>query len=343
MRTLTIIRHGHAEQAFELRENATPQPAKDQLLIRVEGFGLNFADIMARQGLYREAPPIPFVPGYEVVGDVIRVGDQVQGDLLGKRVVAFTRFGGYADHALANYRACTSIGSDMSGAVACALATQYCTAYYMTDYSNRLRAGEVALIHAAAGGVGTALVQLCKRKGLKVAGLCSTDEKCEYLREQGVDLPINYKTENYAKRVEQEFGTRSVDYIFNATMGRSFSHDRQLLNYGGKLFCYGGASRSGSSGGLATDLAFLVKTGFFSPLFMMMQSQSFVGLNMLRLADHKIEAIGTCLSELVALYTNAEISPRIGREYSYGQIAEAHAFLESGTSVGKVYVSWDTA
>ncbi|EON74812.1 putative dehydrogenase [Lunatimonas lonarensis] len=340
MRQFTLVKYGRASEAFELNEVQSPIPEPSQLLIQVEGFGLNFADVMARQGLYREAPPLPFVPGYEVVGVVIGQGKQVSGLWVGKRVVAFTRFGGYADTALADYRAAAPIDPQVSGAVACALATQYCTAYYMTDYAYTLRGGGIALIHAAAGGVGTALVQLCKRKGLFTIGLCGSDAKREYLVALGVDLPIRYKEEDYAAIIEKKFGHRSVDYIFNTTMGPSFSVDRRLLSPGGKLFCFGGASRSGSRPSLVRDLSFFLRTGFISPLFTMMQSQAIIGVNMLRLADEKIEIIGACLRELVALNRTGEIEPSVGGEFSFSELSDAHGLLESGKSTGKLYVSW---
>ncbi|WP_209329064.1 quinone oxidoreductase family protein [Lunatimonas salinarum] len=340
MRQLTLVAHGKATEAFELREVPTPIPGPEQLLIEVEGFGLNFADVMARQGLYREAPPLPFVPGYEVVGRVMAFGEGVDSHWLEKRVVAFSRFGGYADQALVDNRAAAVIPETIPAGEACALATQYCTAYYMTDYSHKLREGETALIHAAAGGVGTAVVQLCRRKGVFVIGLCGSAEKMCYLRELGVDLPICYKEHDYVTVIEQKLGNRKVDYIFNTTMGRSFGKDRTLLNYGGKLFCFGGAARSGSKRHLLNDLSFLFQTGFLSPLFMMMQSQSILGVNMLRLADHRVEVIGACLRELILLYNAGEIFPRVGGVFSAAEIASAQALLESGKSVGKIYVHW---
>lgn len=340
MRQLTLVKYGKAGEAFALNEVPTPSPETGHLLIEVEAFGLNFADVMARQGLYREAPPLPFVPGYEVVGRVVALGEGVESDWMGKRVVAFSRFGGYADHAQVDHRAAAAIDEAVHAGEACALATQYVTAYYMTDYSNHLRAGEVALIHAAAGGVGTALVQLCKRKSLFTIGLCGSAEKVPYLRDLGVELPICYKEQSYPDVIENQLGKRRVDYVFNTIMGNSFGVDRKLLNYGGKLFCFGGASRSGSKKHILNDLSFLVRTGFLSPLFMMMQSQSILGINMLRLADHRVDVIGTCLRELLELYRTGDIRPRVGGAFSAVEIAAAHEMLESGKSVGKIYVYW---
>jgi len=341
MQQLAIVKYGAAREAFELRQMPQPEPDPNQVLVQVEGFGLNYADVMARNGLYKEAPKIPFVPGYEIVGMVTDRGAAVPEKFLGKRVVGFTRFGGYADFALADYRAIAELPEDIPGGEACALATQYCTAYYMTDYLSRLHDGEIALIHACAGGVGTALTQLCKRNGLKVVGLCSSPQKIDYLEKMGVDLPINYKEVNYAQAIEQAYGKRKMDLIFNTVAGKSFKNDLKLLAHGGRMFCFGGAARSGQRAHIINDLGFLLKTGFISPLFMMMKSQAVLGVNMLRLADHRIDIIGHCLHALVDLWERNEIRPQVGATFKAKDIAAAHELLESGSSTGKIFVYWE--
>jgi len=340
MKQARIIKYGHADEAFKIQEATSPAPKANEVQIEVEGFGLNYADVMARNGLYKEAPKIPFVPGYEVVGRVIKTGVEAPESLKGKRVVAFTRFGGYATEAVADFRALGIISDEIAGGEACALATQYCTAYYMTHYFQQMRKGEIALVHACAGGVGTALTQLCQLRGVKVIGLCSSDEKMEYLKASNVDYPINYTQTDYKKWIIKNLGKRPVDHVFNAVAGDSFKIDLKLLGYGGKLFCFGAAARSGKKNNLINDVSFLLKTGFVSPLFMMMKAQALIGVNMLRIADHKVEVIGTCLNELVQLYNNKEIAPKVGGAFPIARLAAAHTALESRKSIGKIYVYW---
>jgi len=323
-----------------MQEWEAPSPRGSEMLVKVEGFGLNYADVMARKGLYKEAPKPPFVPGYEVVGKVVQVGEHVPEKFLGQRVVAFTRFGGYAEHAVSDFRGSAIIEDTVLAAEACALATQYCTAYYMTSYLTSLHKGEIALIHACAGGVGTALVQLCQKMGVTVIGLCGSEEKIGYLNEIGVDFPINYNRSNYSTLIERRFGRRKVDNIFNPVSGETFKKDLKLLGFGGKIFCYGGSSRHEKGIQILNDLNFLFKTGFVSPLFMMMKSQSVLGVNMLRVADNKIEVIGKCLDELLKLWTSGQVKPTIGAVFKAEDIAEAHKLLESGQSTGKIYVYW---
>lgn len=340
MQQLTITRYGEAGEAFQLLESRELKPQDFQVLVRVEGFGLNYADVMARNGLYKEAPKIPFVPGYEVVGTVVKTGSQVPEETMGKRVIAFTRFGGYADFALADYRALAQVPEEMPGGEACALATQYCTAYYMTHYLSSLHKGEVALIHASAGGVGTALTQLCHLQGVRVVGLCSSSQKMDYLKKIGVDFPINYRAVDYSTEIEKQFGERKMNLIFNTVAGKSFKKDLKLLAHGGRLFCFGGSARSGQKSHLLNDLAFLLKTGFVSPLFMMMKAQGIIGVNMLRVADYQIDVIGHCLQSLVNLWEKNKIHPQVGATFPAKDIAAAHQLLESGQSTGKVYVYW---
>ena len=191
MKTVTLVKHGKAEQAFELRESKMPVPAENQVLINVEAFGLNYADVMARFGLYKEAPALPSVLGYEVVGYIESKGAGVTSLQNGQRVVAFTRFGGYAQYAVAEAVAVTPIPETMEVGVAAALATQYCTAFYASEIMANVQAGEHVMIHAAAGGVGIALIQLAKRKKCTVYGTASAESKLYFLRSPGVDYPIN--------------------------------------------------------------------------------------------------------------------------------------------------------
>lgn len=340
MKQLVISKYGNSLEAFRMEEQKKLFPADFELLVQVEGFGLNYADVMARRGLYKDAPKLPFIPGYEIVGKVVQQGKKVPENYQGQRVVAFTRFGGYAEQAVSDYRGTAIIGDTISGGEACALATQYCTAYYMAEYITNMHPGETALIHACAGGVGTALTQLCKRKGITVIGLCSSDEKIAYLESMGVHYPINHQKTDYSTFIEKNLGMRKLDYIFNAVTGTSFKKDMKLLGLGGKLFCYGGSSRSGKKRHIGNDLAFLLKTGFVSPLFMMMKSQGVIGVNMLRIAENKIDVIGQCLHALHELWKDGEINPKVGGTFHADQIAEAHDLLESRKSMGKIYVYW---
>ena len=153
MKAAVLIKNGAASKAFELREVPKPSPAKDEVLIKVSAFGLNFADVMARNGMYKEAPPLPCVLGYDVAGTVEAVGDEVLNIKKGERVTALTRFGGYAEYAVTKCTAVTAIPTNMDDATATALATQYITAYYAAAEAVNLFKGDKVSFYILYGGV----------------------------------------------------------------------------------------------------------------------------------------------------------------------------------------------
>ncbi len=335
-----IPKHGKGKGSIAFRDQVKPVPKEGQVLIASEGFGINFADVMARQGLYKEAPKPPFVPGYEVVGRVVEEGSPRGESLVDKRVLAFSKFGGYAEWALVDRSSLVRIDEEMDPGKACALATQYCTAFYMLHYHARPRTGQWALVHSAAGGVGTALTQLCHLEGIKVVGLCGNERKKQWLREQGVELVINYKEQDYEEAVRASLGDKAFQYIFNATMGATFKKDLRMLRSGGKIYTFGGAQRNHQAPNVLNDLRFLFSTGFISPLFLMMKAQGIVGVNMLRVAEQDISILGECMEELMKLYRSGNINPLVDKVFPAIEVDQAMDWVASGKSMGKVYVNW---
>jgi NADPH:quinone reductase-like Zn-dependent oxidoreductase len=334
-----LVRNGAAEQSFKLADCKLPELQSDEITIEVEAFGLNYADVMARRGLYREAPPLPAVIGYEVVGVVVAVGKDVSTELKGKRVVAFTRFGGYAKMANTRAIAASEIG-DMDAGQALSLATQYVTAYYMCSYALNVHEGETALVHAAAGGVGTALIQLLKRKGVTVIAKTGSDAKVAYLKALGADYIINYNTSDYEQQLKDLLGDKRIDISFNPVAGATFKKDFRLIGSGGKVILFGGSERSGKKWGILSTLNFVWKMGLVIPIGLMMRSKAVMGVNMLKVADYQPHVLSTCLKELVKLAKSGEINPKVGATFSAIDLAKAHALLESGKSTGKIIVKW---
>lgn len=340
MRAAVLVKQGNANEAFEIREVADPILGELDVLIQAEGFGLNFADVMARNGLYKDAPPLPSILGYDMVGKVVKVNHPDASYLLGKRVVAMTRFGGYAEFAKTDYRACAIISDDMAMTKAAALATQYCTAYYAAYECTNLFEGDQVLIHAAAGGVGTALTQLAKNKGCTVYGTTGSDAKFEYLKNNGVDHPINYQITDYAKELLKISNGQKLDIAFNSVGGTTFKKDWQLLEKGGKSIIYGAAERSGKKGGTFATLGLAWNFGIFSPIQLLMNSKGIIGINMLRIADYKPLVIKRCLEEVVRLTEEGTLNPEIGGTFNIEEIGKAHTYLESRKSTGKIAVKW---
>lgn len=343
MKAIVLKKHGKPERAFEIKEQKIPEPRPGMVVIKVEASGLNFADVLARNGLYKDAPKPPSVLGYEVVGHVHSIGEGVGGFNEGDRVLAFTRFGGYAEYALTDARAIAKIPEKLDAAKAAALGTQYGTAYYGAYELVNLFEGDHVLIHAAAGGVGTALVQLAKAKGCIIYGTAGSDEKLEYLKSIGVHYPINYKKQDFYEEIRKMRGKQGLDVIFDSIGGTVFRKSMRLLSFGGKIVVYGAAGRMGRSWGLLSNLKLVWDYGFVIPVFLLMTSRSIIGLNMLRIADYKPKAMQRCLENLVKLLEEGKINPQVGGVFKAKDIAKAHELLESRKSTGKIVVMWNEA
>lgn len=334
-----LTRNGSASEAFNLQAVSLPELSETQVLVDVEAFGLNYADVMARRGLYREAPPMPCVIGYEVVGKIAAVGSKLDQSLLGKRVVAFCRFGGYAKHVITESYAFVEI-DDMAAGTALALATQFVTAYYMVERSANVQAGEIVLIHAAAGGVGTALIQLCKAKGARVIAKVSSESKSALVKQLGADDVINYKKTPYPNALDQLLQNERLDVSFNPVAGSTFKIDFRYLGTGGRLVLFGGSELVGGKWGIFSKLNFVRKMGFVVPIGLMMRSKSISGVNMLKIADYKPHVLTQCLQAVVELAKQQAIQPIIGGEFTAETFSDAHNQLEAGTTIGKLIVRW---
>ena len=341
MEAMYLVRTGDAAQAFERREAPTPEPAAGQIRVAVEGFGLNYADVVARHGLYQDAPPMPSIIGYEVVGRVDALGVGVDGFTPGQRVAALTRFGGYATHALTDARAAAPIPEDLDVGVAAALPTQGCTAYYMAEEMVRLQPGDHVLVHAAAGGVGTLLVQLCKRRGCVVYGTAGSDDKLGLLRELGVDHPINYRTADFADAVRRLRGDAGLDVIFDSIGGATTRRGMALLGAGGRMVGFGAADHTPGRLQILRSLRFLASFGFPHPVLLLMRSRAFIGVNMLRIADSRPLVLQRCLRAVVDLALKGELRAIVGGRFPVAQLGAAHALLESRRSTGKIVVTWE--
>lgn len=338
MKAWTLTKHGEPNTGFELREHPSRPVGANDIRIKVEGFGLNFADIMAAKGLYREAPPLPSVIGYEVVGRVEECGSVVPKEMQGQRVVSMTRFGGYAQEVVTDHRAAAVIPENMPIGEAAALATQGCTAWYAARILAPLRKGERVLVHSAAGGVGQLLTQLAVNSGCKVFAVAGGAEKRTYLQSIGAHHIIDRSLGDPYEQLRKSLGKDRIDVSFNAVGGSSFKHDMELLGSGGRLVLFGGAER-GSLGAFGT-LRFVWRMGIMLPIFLMMKSKSILGINMLRISENKPEIVAECLRAMVNAHRDGVVRPHVHKEYAASQLVEAQTALASGKTIGKVVLRW---
>lgn len=336
---IVLCQIGSSSNAFELRPVEIPSLGSDEVLIESEAFGLNYADVMARHGLYKEAPPMPCVLGYEAVGTVKQVGPNVSSEWIGKRVLAFTRFGAYAKIVQTKVNAIVEIG-DLSAEIAMALSTQGVTAYYMSDVIAPIRKNEHVLIHAAAGGVGSLLIQLAKLKGAIVYAKIGSEEKRAFVKECGADFVLNYKEANYESTLLNLLGSNKLCASFNPVAGDTIKKDAKLLGPNGRLYLFGGSQMVGGKFGIFSKLKFLWDMGIILPIGLMMQSKSLIGVNMLKIADSYPDIISTSLKEVVQLHQLKKITPHVGGVFTQHEIVAAHDLLESGKSMGKITVRW---
>lgn len=336
---IVLCKIGTSSEAFEKRLVQLPELLADEVLIESEAFGLNYADVMARHGLYKEAPPIPCVLGYELVGIVKQVGLDCPPEWIGKRVLAFSRFGAYAKYVQTKVNAIVEI-DNLSAEIAMSLSTQGVTAYYMSDVVSPIRKNEHVLIHAAAGGVGSLLIQLAKRKGAIVYAKIGSEEKRELALKLGADYVINYKETDYEAELQRLLGNNLLSASFNPIAGDTIKKDMQFLGPNGRLFIFGGSQMVGGKFGIFSKLKFLFDMGVVLPIALMMRSKSLIGVNMLKIADAHPDIIATCLKEVTALFTKKELTTHVGGVYQIEQLNEAHDFLESGKSMGKITIRW---
>ncbi len=334
-----LTKTGTAEEAFDLRSFEVPELKESEVLVETEAFGLNYADVMARRGLYREAPPFPCVVGYEVVGKVIACGPNANTENLNKRVIAFCRFGGYSKHVVTNDYATVAVG-DQDPIELLALCTQGVTAYYMAEYLTPIHSIDRVLIHAAAGGVGSILIQLAKLKGAEVIAKVGQSNKEQFVRDLGADHVVNYRESEYSEQIKKYLNGERLDISYNPVAGSTYKKDMALLGSGGRMIIFGGSELANGKWGILSKLNFVRKMGFLTPIVLMMRSKNILGVNMLKIADNKPRVLEHCLKSVVQLYSEGNIKPQVGGSYTSDQMAEAHSALESGKTTGKLGVIW---
>ncbi len=335
MRALVITEHGPPE-VLRVQERPDPQPGPNQVRVRVRAAGINFADLLARVGLYPDAPKPPCVVGYEIAGEVDSLGPGVEGLAPGDRVMAGCRFGGYAELAVAGAGSLVRLPDEWSFAEGAAMPVAYATAYAALIRYGGLHAGERVLIHAAAGGVGVAATQIAKLVGAEVYGTASP-AKHDAIRGFGVDHPIDYRGRDVVKEVRRVAGERQpLDLALDALGGRSFRKSFSLLRPGGRLVCFGASQvQLGERRSPLQALRTLAETPRYNAIRLMSQSKSVIGLNMLTLWDSK-QTLDEYIEPLSGWLEQGDIRPVVARRFPLEQGPAAHRFLHERRNVGKV-------
>ncbi|HFB52431.1 MAG TPA: quinone oxidoreductase, partial [Anaerolineae bacterium] len=239
MKAIRVHKTGGIEQ-LKLEEIPVPQPAENEILVKIHAAGVNFIDIYHRTGLY--PLPLPFVPGLEAAGTVEAVGAGVNDFSVGDRVAYSTQLGAYAEYAVVPAEKVVSVPDGVSLTDAAAVMLQGMTAHYLTHSTYPLQAGETALIHAAAGGVGLLLVQLAKKIGATVIGTVSTAEKEALAKNAGADYIIRYTETDFETETMRLTDGRGVDVVYDSVGQATFNKSLNVLRSRGYMVLFGQSS-----------------------------------------------------------------------------------------------------
>ena len=241
MRSIVVTQYGGPE-VLSLVEVPVPEPNQGEVLVRVVAAGVNYADIMQRNGLYPSGPKPPFGAGFEVAGIIEKVGAGVSGWKPGDEVACFCE-SGYSDYIIADAKRLLAKPPQLDFCQSAAIPCQYLTAYHALCTLGKLSEGQTVLINAAAGGLGTMMVQIAHNRGARVIGACGSDEKCAFIAELGCDHPVNYTKGNLAKQVKEILGGERCDLIIESVGGDMVAQALRCLKPRGMLITLGAASK----------------------------------------------------------------------------------------------------
>jgi synaptic vesicle membrane protein VAT-1 len=342
MRALMVRRYGSPE-VFESQQVPDPQPKAGEVLIRVKAVGVNFADLLQRMGIYPKTPKPPFIPGMEVAGVVEKVMEgsrPADGEPLhpGDAVAALTHFNGYAEWVVASPRDVYRLPLGVKFDDAAAIPVNYLTAYHSMFTMGNLQPGDRILIHGAAGGVGIAAVQLARSHGLVTFGTAGP-AKQEYLRKIGVDHAIDYEKSDFVE-VVRKFAADGIEMVMDPIGGTSFSRSYRCLGPGGRLVIYGLSAAAGSDRrrSFVRGLTALVRSPRFSPLRLLADSISVMGVNLARLQSRPA-LLRSELHAIFRMYSAGKIKPVISKTFPLDQAAAAHQYVHDRKNIGKVILA----
>lgn len=325
---VTIAKYGAAKELVLENFNIDENLAEDEVLVDVHYSGINFADIVMRLGVYRDAPPKPFVPGYEISGVVKEVGASVTDLKPGDKVMAGTRFGGYVSRVKLARNHCIKLNDNADLEQAAALPVNFITAHIALNEFGRVRAGDKILLDCASGGVGVIAIQIAKAAGAEVVGLTSTPAKKEFIESFGAKA---YTHEEFIKSDENDF-----DFVLNASGGNSLKDQYVRLAKSGKICCIGmqDAIQEGR-----TNILKFIKAALTMPRFGMvkniMNSKMVGGFNALKYFDDE-----AWLEKNLKILAAAPYTAHIGGVFDASDVALAHETLEQRKAKGKVLLKW---
>ncbi len=305
----------------EVRDMPQPKPGPGQVLVKLAYSGVNYADTMMRRGFYLQKPEFPFIPGFEFSGLVVETGPGVNNFKAGDRVMG-TGHSTYAEYTAAPATAVMQTPPTLTDEQAAAFPVIYTTAYGMLRLSARAQAGETILVHAAAGGVGTATIQLAKHMGLRVIATASSDEKLQLASRLGAYSTINYSKSDFVQPVLDVTGGRGADIIFESIGGDFVTRDVKAAAPFGRIIVFGMASGGVTQPEIGSLFYNSVSIGAFWMFTLSRDSGHMASL----------------LSELLDIVEKTGITPVIGTVYPLEQGAQAIQDMEARRTTGKLWL-----
>jgi NADPH:quinone reductase-like Zn-dependent oxidoreductase len=336
VRQVVIPRHGPPE-VFEVRDVPDPVPAGGEIRIRVRAAGVNFADVLARIGLYPDAPKPPVVVGYEVAGIVDALGPGVTSAREGDRVVALTRFGGYADRVVVPAVQVFRFPDELSDAEAAAVPVTYLTAALALYRMAAITSGETVLVHNAGGGLGIAATQLARLRRATVIGTASAT-KHDALRSFGVEHAIDYRHADVEQEVRRITRGRGVDVVLDPIGGRSFAVSYRLLAPLGRLIMVGVSSVASERRSAWRVVRAWWGMPTFGPLSLINRNRGVFGLNIGHLWEER-KRLQPLMELLMTELSAGRLQPIVARTFPLERAADAHRFIQSRANIGKVVLT----
>ena len=334
MRQIVIPKYGNVN-VFSIEKKPDPLPGRGEVLIRVKASGINFADILARKGLYPDAPKLPMVVGYEVSGVVESVGEDADKNLKGREVLAMTRFYGYSDAVAVPVTQVFDKPDSLNFEQAAAVPVNYLTAYQLLVKMGALKKDESVLIHNAGGGVGLAALDIAKKIGATTFGTASSG-KHDFLKQRGLDHAIDYRTEDWPQRLKELTDGKGVELVIDPLGGSSWKNSYKALRATGRLGMFGISVATES--GLGAKLSLLkvaLQMPWFNPVGLMEKNKSVFGVNLGHMW-HEAGKVSGWMQEILAGVEDGWVRPHVDKAFPFEKVGEAHAHIEARKNIGKV-------
>jgi len=326
MRAWRVSELGEPAAVMRLEDVETPTPGPRQLVVRVLAAPANFPDALMCRGLYQVRPDLPFTPGVELCGEVLATGEEVTAFAVGDRVIgaAVLPYGGFAEVALMDVATTFPAPASLDDAQAASLYIGYQTGWFGLHRRAALKAGETLLVHAAAGGVGSAAVQLGKAAGATVIGVVGGPEKAEVARALGADVVVDRHTEDFVSAVKEHTGGRGADVVYDPVGGETYQRSTKCVAFEGRILVIGFAAGDIQSAALNHAL---------------IKNYSIVGLHwgLYNMVDPA--AVARCHAELTDLADRGLVRPLVSERLALAQAADGVQRLADGTTVGRVVVT----